>query len=319
MEFERARRLIHALRREAPAPRPGGPSTPTPDPAGGPGPRRTRVASICVASGKGGTGKSVVTASLAALLGRRGRTLLVDADMGVGNAHLLQDVSPARSFVDVAQGRCDVAAAITACGAGLDLVSAGSGVSSMAGLTPYEMHLIAGGLERLDTEYSYALVDSAAGISDQTVGFAAACDLVLVVTNPDVTAMTDAYAFLKVLFARRPDANPMLVVNRVPLEARAEDELVGRAAAEHVAGRIGQVCLKFLGREPRLLGAVPEDRCVAASIAARRPLVLSEPGAPAALALHAMLLPLLDELQRLPHPGLGRSLAHQAGFSTASA
>src|SRR5262245_19798340 len=61
----------------------------------------SRAVSLCVASGKGGTGKSIVSASLAALFSPRGRTLLVDADFGVGNAHILQDVSPTVTCVDV--------------------------------------------------------------------------------------------------------------------------------------------------------------------------------------------------------------------------
>ena len=54
----------------------------------------SRAGSICVVSGKGGTGKSSVSASLAALLARHGRTLLLDADLGCANAHILQDVHP---------------------------------------------------------------------------------------------------------------------------------------------------------------------------------------------------------------------------------
>ena len=54
------------------------------------------AASICVASGKGGTGKSVISAALASLCAEHGRTLLVDADLGVGNAHLMQGVQPTR-------------------------------------------------------------------------------------------------------------------------------------------------------------------------------------------------------------------------------
>lgn len=157
------------------------------------------------------------------------------------------------------------------------------------------------------------MVDSAAGISEQTLSFAVACDLVVVVTTPDLTAMTDAYAFLKVLFAKRPAALPLLLVNRVPPGAD------GAAVGEHVAERIARVCLKFLGREPRLLGALPEDPAVARSIAARQPLVLAEPGTPAALALQALTVPLLDELGRVPHHGLGWGLARAVGFATASA
>ena len=72
-----------------------------------------RAGSICVASGKGGTGKSLVTASLAAEFSRLGRTLIVDADMGVGNAHILQNVSPTHSFVDVIESEMPVREVVT--------------------------------------------------------------------------------------------------------------------------------------------------------------------------------------------------------------
>ena len=310
MQFERALRLMHVLRREAEGRRAGPPSQLRDDNV----PRAKRAAALCVASGKGGTGKSVVSASLACLLHGRGRTLLVDADMGVGNAHLMFDVSPARSFVDVVAGRCEVAEARVTCLPGLDLIAAGSGVSRMSALAPYEMHRIASGLKQLDSEYGYVLVDSAAGISDQTVGFAAACDLVLLVTTPDVTAMTDAYAFLKVLYSLRRDVPVFLLVNRVPAEPGE-----GPATARHVGQRIAQVSTKFLGRAPRLLGGVPEDPAAARSLAARQPLVLAEPGSAAGLALQALSVPLADELARLPHRGLGWSLELGVGFNSATA
>jgi flagellar biosynthesis protein FlhG len=309
MPFERALRLMHVLRREAEGRRAAQSSAR----AGADLPRARRAASLCVASGKGGTGKSVVAASLACLLHGRGRTLLVDADMGVGNAHLMFDLSPPRSFVDVVAGRCGVGEARASCLPGLDLVGAGSGVSRMSSLSPYELHLIARGLQALDGEYAHLVVDSAAGISEQTVAFAAACDAVLLVTTPDVTAMTDAYAFLKVLWARRGDAHVLLLVNRVPAEP-GEGALVAR----HVGERIAQVSEKFLGRAPGLLCGLPEDPAVGRSLAARQPLVRAEPGAPATLALQAASVALCDELARLPHGGLGFTLSRAVGFGTAS-
>ncbi|HVS18999.1 MAG TPA: P-loop NTPase [Planctomycetota bacterium] len=298
---------MHAFQRWADGPRAEAASTS--DPA-----RARRAASLCVASGKGGTGKSVVASSLACLLRARGRTLLVDADMGVGNAHLMFDLSPARSFVDVVAGRCTVAEARAACLPGLELVGAGSGVSRMSALSAYEMHLIARGLQELDGEYAHLVVDSAAGISEQTVGFAAACDVVVLVTTPDVTAMTDAYAFLKVLWARRRESRVLLVVNRVPAEP-GEGALVAR----HVGERIAAVSEKFLGRAPSMLCAVPEDAACARSLALRKPLVVAEPGAPATVALQAASVVLADELDGIAHGGLGWRLADAVGFSTASA
>ena len=277
--------------------------------------RPRRAASICVASGKGGTGKSVVTASLANLFAARGRTLVVDADMGVGNAHILQNVSPPRSFVDVVAGRCAVSEAVVQCNDQLHLLSAGSGVSRMAGLSAYELHLIAGGIEELEPAYDFILVDSAAGISDQTVAFAAACDLVLVVTTPDLTAMTDAYAFIKVLHQRRPHQHPMVVVNRVDQQAAVGDAHDREQTGARVAERIRSVCQRFLGMEPRWVGSIPEDRSVVRSVASRRPVVLFDPEGPAATALGGLALPLLAELERIEPRGMGLSLRQDAAFA----
>jgi len=246
------------------------------------------------------------------MISARGRTLIVDADMGVGNAHILQDVAPGSSFVDVVQGRVAVRDTVTACQPSLDLVCAGSGVSRMAGLSPYELHLIAHGLRELEREYEYLLVDSAAGISEQTVAFAAACDLVLVVTTPDSTAITDAYAFIKVLLAKRPGLAPLLIVNRVDEEAEDQEH-----SGVRVFERLAQVCLKFLGTRPRWLGSLPEDRAVVRSVAARRPVVVHEPGAPCAVALQALCVPLLVALGREEAAGLGRSLVRDLAYSPA--
>lgn len=258
-----------------------------------------RGVSLCVASGKGGTGKSVVSASLAALCAARGRTLIVDADMGVGNAHILQDVAPEHSFVDLVEGRCSVREMRVACTQNLDLLAAGSGVSRMASLSDWEMHLVAGGIEEIETEYAYVLVDSAAGISTQTIELAAASDLVLLVTTPDVTALTDAYAFLKVLLARRPECQPLFVVNR----AASFEEGV------HVADRLHSVARKFLGREPRCVGILPDDRAVVRCVNGRAPVVTREPDSAFAQAIGVVFQRIVVELARETPRGLGRSLA----------
>ena len=257
-----------------------------------------RAASLCVASGKGGTGKSVVCASLAALFARQGKTLIVDADMGVGNAHILQDVAPDRSFVDLVEGRCGVRDIRAACRENLDLLAAGSGVSRMSALTSWEMHLVAGGIEEIEGEYAHVLVDSAAGISSQTVALAAASDLVLIVTTPDVTALTDAYAFLKVLLMRRPDCAPIFLVNR----ASSFEEGI------QVSERLCAVARRFLRREPRCVGILPDDRAVVRCVNSRAPVVVREPDTPFSKAMTIVQGRIRGELMRETGRGLGRSL-----------
>jgi len=292
MNWEQARALLQ-LRR------PGRKSGP------GEGPVRTRASSVCVVSGKGGTGKSLVAASLATLLSRRGRTLVVDADLGVANAHILQDVIPEHSFVDVVEGRREVEEIVAQVSENLDLLAGGSGFSRVAGLSPLELHLIAAGLDRMELEYSTLVVDSAAGISPQTVAFAAASDVVLLVTTPDLTAMTDAYAFLKVLLRRKPNADPMLVVNRAtdPVEAH------------HSAERIMDVSRKFLGREPRWIASLPEDRAAFRSTQRRQPVVTNEPDSPLALALEELAQDVLQEIERCPPRGVGHTLLRKVAYT----
>jgi len=265
-----------------------------------------RAASLCVASGKGGTGKSVVSASVSTLFSRSGKTLIIDADMGVGNAHILQDVCPEHSLVDVVDGKKGVKEVIAPCSAQLDLLAAGSGFSQMASLSSYELHVVASGIESLEKEYEYVVVDSAAGISHQTIAFAAACDVVLIVTTPDVTAMTDAYAFLKVLLQRKPDVEPLLVVNRA----------TSFAEAEHVAERMCSVSHKFLAREPRWIGTIPEDSAVLRSVNRRVPTVTSEPQSSAAQALRGIAVTVLEELAKVSHAGVGRILARNGAAAS---
>jgi flagellar biosynthesis protein FlhG len=261
--------------------------------------------SLCVASGKGGTGKSIVSASLASLFAARGATLLVDADFGVGNAHILQDVSPRATCVDVVEGRETVRAALVSCAKDLDLLAAGSGVPRMAELSSYELHLLAAGLIEVEPAYRTILVDSAAGVSAQTLAFARAADVTLIVTTPDLTAMTDAYAFLKLLFAGRAGSRAFLLVNR----AADEDE------AEEVTRRIARVGERFLGTAPRCIGWLPHDPAVSACVNRRGSVVNLEPGAEVSRAMRRVAAAIAEELALVQPKGFGRELQRELGFA----
>ncbi|MEM9380862.1 MAG: P-loop NTPase [Planctomycetota bacterium] len=266
-----------------------------------------RARSVCIASGKGGTGKSSVSASLATLFSRRGRTLLLDADLGCANAHILQDVHPEHSFADVIAGDRGVADIVTPCRKGLDLLPGGSGFARLAGLRTYELEMIGRGLARLEPEYEYLVVDSAAGLSRQTVAFAAACDLTVLVTTPDVTAMTDAYAFLKV-FVRQCSVQgidrpmPLLVVNRVA------DAVEG----EQVARRLQDVVMKFLGQRLEFLAMLPDDRAAFRCIQRRTTVADGEPDSELGRALAALSNGVLSRAARVESRGAGRRLVDAA-------
>lgn len=263
--------------------------------------RRLAARSICVASGKGGTGKSVISASLAALLSRRGRVLLVDADLGAGNAHILQNASPERSLVDVVQGAHEIDEVLTACGPQLDLLAAGCGVPHMAGLSAQELAAIADGLRALEHDYDWCIVDSAAGLSDQTLAFAQGSDVVVIVTTPDLTAMTDAYAFYKVLSSLHVEQAVGLLVNRA---GSAEE-------AESVALRVEDVSRRFLGHAPQPFGWLSEDASVRHAVNNRRPVVRDDPAAPFSGGLEQLVDRLEESFAGRQPRGLGATLVQR--------
>lgn len=298
MNWDHARRILHWDGRRAHAVS----SVPVRRHVVGPG---SRARSLCIASGKGGTGKSVVTASLASVLAESQRVLIVDADLGIGNAHIMQDVAPEHSLVDLVEGRASAREVVASCGKNLDLLPAGSGVSHVAALEAWEMSLVAGAIGDLERDYDWVLVDSGAGISAQTVALAAACERVLLVTTPDVTALTDAYAFLKVLVQRDPRVAPCFVVNRATSAAEAED----------VADRLRGAARKFLGRDVPSLGMLSDDRAVVRCVNSRAPVVLREPDSRFASDLRGLASLLVRDVPTGPSLGLGERLARLVGDS----
>ena len=258
-----------------------------------PRPGRGRI--ICVASGKGGTGKSVIAANLAVYLARKGqRVVLFDADLGLANAHLVLGIYPRCNLSHVLLGHLDVECALEEGPAGVKLLSGGTGIAELASLPDNRIYQIASLIEVLEERYDYVVIDSAAGISPATMTFLYAASEVVVVTTSDITAMTDAYALLKTLLRDHPQSPTWVLANRT----RRVNE--GR----QVYQRIRSVALKYLHHEPRFLGSIPDDPLVSASIACRRPLLLSNPRSAAARAL----LQAARQLHRKPH---GKSLDHR--------
>lgn len=236
--------------------------------------RSARV--VCVASGKGGTGKSVVASNLATLRAARGeRVCLVDFDAGLANAHLLLGVSPQHDLGHVMAGEVQAQDALVKCSGGLQLLSGGVGRPSLQNPTRKELERLFRALEPLERQFDLVLIDHGAGVGYSTVAHLAATSTLLIVTNHEVTALSDAYA----LFKRAHLVNPHVTVGA--LINRAPDEESARAGYE----RFRNASQRFLGKAPTFAGWVPYDEAVLRSVQSRVPVSELEPNCSASREL----------------------------------
>jgi flagellar biosynthesis protein FlhG len=275
-----------------------------------PAPEACREAPVvAIASGKGGTGKSFVSTSLAVGLHRAGhRTTLVDCDFGLACDHLLLGVKPGTHLQHVVQGRLPVGDVRVQTEHGPGLVPGVTGVRQMKQLQDHEMRQFGEALGQLAAEDDCVLLDTGAGLSPQTVLTLCAADHVVLVTQPEIAALTDAYAVLKTLAQVRSDVSLSVIVNRVIEDGH------GEATFE----KLQDVAARNTGVELTFLGSIPDDPLVTQRRLGQPPLVVSHPEHPTAvrvleIADHmARLFGPLGPRERAPGQGVApRLLAHQ--------
>ncbi len=265
-----------APQRPAPPPAPAK-ASPSPSPPS-PGAAQTAARAfdvVSVSSGKGGTGKSILTTNLGVLLAADTRTTILDADLGLANVHILYNLMPRYNASHVISGEKQLEEIMMKGPRGVNVIPGGSGIPELATLTEMMFGSLVEGMASLDQSTDLLLVDTPSGIDPQSLVFLLASDQVLVVTTEDITAMTDAYAVIKTVLTRRPNATVALVVN----QARSYPD--GMETFQKVA----HVARKFLGRELGLGGIIPFDETIERSVAERVPVCVGHPASPAARAI----------------------------------
>ncbi len=250
---------------------------------------------IAVASGKGGVGKTNLTANLAVTLGGRGlRVCVLDADLGLANVDVLFGLSPTRSLRDVVRGDAELGDVLVDGPAGIRIIPASSGFEELTRLAPAEQLRILDAVDGLERDVDVLLVDTGAGISSNVLYFAAAAAETLVVITPEPTALTDAYALVKVLAAKHGRTDFLVAVNMA----------AGAADAEAAFRRLARVAERFLRVRLEYQGYVPFDDAMAKAVRRQEPLVLGAPQSPASLAVGALADRLVARPPARPTGGL---------------
>lgn len=249
-------------------------------------PARTGGArTLAVTSGKGGVGKTFVTANLAAALAARGeRVLVLDADLGLANLDVVLNLHPKLTLHDVFTDKATLEQAILPAPGGFSVLLAGSGMVEYSRLTPEVRDRLLAIIDQVKPRYDWVLLDTGAGISDVVLFAVSLATDVMVVATPEPTSLTDAYATIKVLATQQGRRQVGLLVNQA--SRLGEGRLI--------CGQLQQVLQRFVGQQPGsafrldLLGEVRNDATVRQAVLKRQLLIEQYPGSEAAQGVKAL-------------------------------
>jgi len=222
----------------------------------------TRVYSIT--SGKGGVGKTAVVANTAVSMAMMGKKVLIlDADLGLANIDVVFGLAPKYNLNHFFAGDYDLADILVEGPHGIKILPAGSGVQNFTRLDSSQKLKLLDGLDSMHNDFDFVLIDTEAGISENVTYFNTAAQEILVVTTPDPTAITDAYALMKLLSTQYHEKSFNLVVNQIQNENEALD----------VYRKLTMVSNRYLDISIDFLGSIPADRQMTEAIRKQRVMV----------------------------------------------
>jgi flagellar biosynthesis protein FlhG len=255
--------------------------------SGDKGAKKDRLAKlIAITSGKGGVGKSNFILNLAIAMSIRGkRVLLIDADMNLSNIDVLLGVYPKFTLSNLLDDQITLEQLLIEGPRGVMILPASSGdMAIMNNQKQYQQALIQAYMD-LRKDFDYILIDTGAGISDYTIDFVLSADKIIVLTTPEPTAITDAYAMIKILYFRAKRPNIFLTINM----AQTEDE------AKNIFNKINLIVQHFLNKTIQPLSYIPTDKNIKEAVKEQVPFIIKRPRTGASVGVHNIAMMLLRE------------------------
>jgi flagellar biosynthesis protein FlhG len=231
---------------------------------------------LAVLSGKGGVGKSNFSLNFSLQLSKKGYSvLLCDMDIGMGNIDILMGLSTPHTLVDIFEKRMSIHEVIQKGPSGLSYIAGGTGMASIFELSSERVERLIAEFDAILQSYDYIIFDMGAGMSEGMVQFLKAVNEMVIITTPEPTSITDAYATIKFLSIHDISVKYSFVINKT---ASHQEGL-------SVYRRLNSVIQQFLNKESQLLGIIPDDKSVSRAVVRQIPFILFNPKSAASKAL----------------------------------
>ena len=236
---------------------------------------RRPVKVIAVTGGKGGVGKTNVSANLGVALARLGqRVLLLDADLGLANLDVLLGLRVDGTLADVLDGGRSLDDIVVGGPAGVAVVPGASGMRRFVTLDARRQAGLVTAFSSLARDIDVLIIDTAAGIGEAVLGFCQAAQRVMVVVCDEPTAITDAYALVKVLSREYGVRDFDVLANMTRTD--------GEGPALH--RKLVRVADRFLDVRLGYAGAIPHDERLREAVRRLEPVMEADPGSTASIA-----------------------------------
>lgn len=238
-------------------------------------PKNTKV--IAIISGKGGVGKSNFTVNFSLALKKLGKKVLIfDLDIGMANVDILLGKSATYTIVDMLEKDLSIWDVVEKGPGGISFVGGGSALSGLFEMDERKLDYFVRELSALEHEFDYVLFDMAAGVSKNASQFLLSAHEIFLVTTPEPTAITDAYAAIKFINFQDDNIPINLIVNRT------RNKREGLSTSKNMEN----VCMHFLNKKINFLTSIPDDEIVWKSVRAQSPFMLHSPNAKPSKAIY---------------------------------
>ncbi len=222
---------------------------------------KNTVPYIAIGGGKGGVGKTFITYLLASRLAERGKVLVLDADMGLPDFYIISGIKPKKYLEEYFEGSATLDEVVTPIDENLHLISPKSGNDYLLSIAQKEAVELLNKLEEfIVSRYDYFLIDLGAGIHKINQLIFASVHYPILVLNPDIMSIVDAYAFVKAVFQNYRKTYFYAVVNKVNERFEYQRTInVLRKSAQSFHKNIHVEGLGYVSNHPKVgKGEIPE-------------------------------------------------------------